>query len=107
MSRRRSFFEGMASLLDGFASLGEGMASIFAPPRPYSAQTSRARLNATLRRQGLRPLASSVDEALHSDWDAIGHDFAAVGKDMHQVMRKMGPPPAGSAKASSSRVTPD
>jgi len=87
MNKRRSFFQGMTSLLDGFASLGEGMANIFAPPRLYSRRTALERLNTDLKRQGLRPLASSVDEALRSDWDAVNRDFAAVGEDMHHVMR--------------------
>ena|ERR1039458_5658778 len=87
MNKRRSFFQGMPSLLDGFASLGEGMANIFGPPRPYSRHTALERLNTDLKRQGLRPLASSVDETLRSDWDAINRDFAAVGEDMHRAMR--------------------
>ena len=88
MSKRRSFFLGMASLLDGFASIGQGMADIFVP-RTYSRQTARERVNADLKRQGLPPIASSDDEALRSDWDAIGSDFAAVGEDMHRVMDRL------------------
>jgi len=75
----------MGSLLDGFASLGEGMANIFSPPRPYSTQTSRERLDATMRRRGLPPMASSVEEALRSDYEAVARDFATVSERMHQT----------------------